>query len=161
MVTGMTTYFGIPASGQVRSELAEMLPGSTRTVTITVPGVAQLGYLNAFIRIAPNVDAEALNPGPLREVSRDAAIFVMPWWLLAIVVVGLGIWQFLRFRARRDEKNAAAWIEYTEAEARRKAAEEAEEQTAAEKVAATRTAVKKPASTEAVVTTSPSTKTPA
>ena len=126
IVTGMNTYFGIPASGQVRGELAEMLPGSTRTVTISVPGVAQLGYLSAYIRIAPTVDAEALNPGPLREVSRDTAIFVTPWWLLAIIVLGLAVWQFLRFRARRDAKNATAWIEFTEAEARRKAAEDAE-----------------------------------
>ena len=132
IVAGMNTYFGIPASGAVRAELSEMLPGSTRTLTIDVPGVAQLGYLSSYVRIAPTVDEEALNPGPLREVSRDSALFVMPWWLLIIVVLGLAIWQFLRFRRRRDEKNAAAWVEFTEAEARRKAAEEAEESAAAE-----------------------------
>ncbi len=127
LVAGVNTYFGIGSGTAVRGEVAEMLPGSTRTMSVAVDGVPQIGYLNPYVRIAPAVDEEAINPGPLREVSRDTAIFVTPWWLLAIIVIALAVWGFLRLRARRDEKNAAEWIEYTEAEARRKAAEEAPE----------------------------------
>jgi ADP-ribose pyrophosphatase YjhB (NUDIX family) len=159
IVAGVTTYFGISASGIVRAELAEMLPGSSRTVTIDVPGVAQLGYLSASLRIAPSVDAEALNPGPLREVSRDTSLFVMPWWLAAIAVIALAVWMFLRWRARRDEKNAAAWIEYTEAEARRKAEEEAAEKAAAD-LATAKTTARASSATKAPAKKTPTTKTP-
>ncbi|QWT23306.1 DUF916 domain-containing protein [Subtercola sp. PAMC28395] len=123
-VVGVNTYLGIAAAGQVRTELKEMLPGSTRTVSVTVPGVAQLGYLNPYISLAPTIDPEALNPGPLTTVNRDTVLIAMPWWLVIILVIVLLVWLFLRIRRKRDEKNAIAWAAYTEAEARRRATEE-------------------------------------
>jgi dihydroorotate dehydrogenase (fumarate) len=126
MVAGVNTYLGIGTGQQTRQELTEMLPGSTRTITLTVPGVPQLGYLNPYISMAPTVDENALNPGPLPTVNRDTITFAMPWLLLALLVIAAGIWGFIRFRRARDEKTARDWIAYTEAEARRKAREESE-----------------------------------
>ncbi|CAN5165990.1 hypothetical protein BH09ACT6_BH09ACT6_25060 [soil metagenome] len=123
-VVGVNTYLGIAAAGQVRTELKEMLPGSTRTVSVTVPGVAQLGYLNPYISLAPTIDPDALNPGPLTTVNRDTVLIAMPWWLVIILVIALIVFLFLRIRRKRDEKNALAWAAYTEAEARRRATEE-------------------------------------
>ena len=123
MVVGVKSVFGIATGELVREDLAEMLPGATRTVSVEVPGVGQFGYLNPYVRMAPTIEADALNPGALREVSRDTVIFAMPWWLLALVIAGGGLWLFLRLRARRDARNAEAWIAYTEAEAERKARE--------------------------------------
>jgi hypothetical protein len=133
MVAGVNTYLGIGAGQKTREELSEMLPGSTRTITLTVPGVPQLGYLNPYVSLAPTVDDNALDPGPLQTVNRDTVAFAMPWLLLALVVLGLAVWGFLRIRRARDEKTARDWISYTEAEARRKARDEAEQLASSER----------------------------
>jgi hypothetical protein len=128
MVGGVNTYLGIGAGQQTRQELSEMLPGSTRTITMTVPGVPQLGYLNPYVSLAPTVDENALDPGPLQTVHRDTIAFAMPWLFLAVLVLAGVVWGILRIRRARDEKTARDWIAYTEAEARRKARDEAETQ---------------------------------
>ncbi|MBC7723584.1 MAG: hypothetical protein H7146_02405 [Burkholderiaceae bacterium] len=125
VVVGVRTYFGIAAVPIVRTELTEMLPGGSRVVTTSVPGVAQLGYLDPYVSIAPTVDAGALDPGPLRVVDRDTVILAPPWWLIALLVAGGAAWLVIRVRRTRNDRDAAAWIAYTEAEALRKASEHA------------------------------------
>lgn len=122
---GVNALFGIGAGDRVTGEIAELLPGAHRTLTVTVPDVGQWGYLNAVVKLVPTVDAEALNPGPLREVSRDSVVIAVPWILLALLVIAGLVMLGLRLRGKRDEKNARLWLEYTEAEARRRAAEDA------------------------------------
>jgi hypothetical protein len=124
MVIGVNTLFGIGAGETVDQALSEMLPGATRTVTVPVKGVGQWGYLNPYVKMVPTVDAEALDPGPLKEISRDTVIVAIPWWLIALLVIAAIVWLVIRWRRKRDEKNAQAWIKYTEAEARRKLSEE-------------------------------------
>ena len=126
LVASVKTYLGIGASGLQRTSISELLPGSTRVVTVEVPGVAQLGYLNPHVSLVPTVDPDALNPGPLRDVERDTTLFVVPWWLLILLVIAAAIVLVVRIRHRVDGSRAAAWIEHTEAEARRKALEERE-----------------------------------
>ena len=121
MVAGVTTYFGIGAGGQARDELGEMLPGSTRTITMTVPGTPQLGYLSPYVQLQPTVSEDALDPGPLAQVNRETVTFAIPWLLLVALAIVAAIVLFLRIRRIRDEKTARDWIAYTEAEARRKA----------------------------------------
>ncbi|MFB2598270.1 hypothetical protein ACEXQE_10790 [Herbiconiux sp. P17] len=127
MLAGVNTYFGISAAGQVRQELSEMLPGSTRTITMTVPGTGQWGYLNPYVAMQPTVDKDALDPGPLPTVNRDTITFAVPWLILLLLVIAAAVFLVLRIRRARDEKTARDWIAYTEAEARRKAREQAEE----------------------------------
>jgi dihydroorotate dehydrogenase (fumarate) len=127
MVAGVNTYLGIGTGEKVRQDLSEMLPGSTRTITMVVPGVPQLGYLNPYVSLAPSVDEEALNPGPLPTVTRDTVAFAMPWLLLALLAIAAVVVLFLRIRRARDEKTARDWIAYTEAEARRKARAESQD----------------------------------
>lgn len=126
MNIGVNTYFGIGVGPVVTQELEEMLPGSTRSLTIPLSGIGQLGYLDAYVTMQPKVDADAISPGFLAPVSRDAIIFAMPWWLLALVVIAGIVLVVLRIRRARDEQAAAEWIAYTEAEARRKAEDAAE-----------------------------------
>jgi len=123
MIVGVKALFGINTATPVRDELPELLPGNERTFSVDVVGVGQWGYLNPYVQMAPSVDAEALNPGPLSSVERDLSMFVTPWWLVIIVVlIALGILIY-RLRAIRDDKNAAAWVAYTEAETLRRLAE--------------------------------------
>ncbi len=125
MVFGVNTWFGIATSPVVREELPELLPGGSRTMTVTVPGVAQLGYLDAYVRMVPTAAPGALELGQLHEVSRDTVVIAWPWWLLVLVAIALIVLLVLRLRRRGDEKRAAAWVAYAEEEARRKVADEA------------------------------------
>ncbi|WP_157802731.1 hypothetical protein [Compostimonas suwonensis] len=124
-LVGASALFGIPAGEPQRGELSELLPGNSQTMTVRVPGVPQVGYLNPYVKLAPTVDEDALNPGPLREVSRDTIILAMPWLLLGLLVIAAIVFFGIRIRNKRDEKNARAWLEYAEAEALRKAQAEA------------------------------------
>jgi hypothetical protein len=121
---GVNTWFGIGAGEVVKSQVAEMLPGSTRTVSVDVHGVAQLGYLNPYVKLLPTVSPDAMNPGPLNVVSRDTVVIAVPWWLLALVVIAGLVWLILWLRRRTDDKRARAWVEYTEQQAKEKAERE-------------------------------------
>ena len=127
LLAGANTFFGIATGAPVRLVVPEILPGSTRTMSVVVPGVAQVGYLNPYVSLQPTVDKDALNPGPLRVVSRDSVIAAIPWWLLVAALLVGGFFLYRRLRRRGDGKRAAEWVAYTEAEARRKASEEQEE----------------------------------
>jgi dihydroorotate dehydrogenase (fumarate) len=118
--------FGIGLSAPIEQEVSEMLPGSTRTITTTVSGVGQWVYLNPGVTVYPKVDESAQNPGPLTSVSRDTVLFVVPWLLVALIILGLLIWGGVRFSRRRNDKRAQEWMDYAEAEARRKAESERE-----------------------------------
>lgn len=124
MVTQVKTYLGIGASGLVHASVSEMLPGSTRVVSVEVPGVPQIGYLNPHLSLVPTVDPDALSPGALRITERDVNMFVMPWWLLILIALAAAIWAFIILRRKRDAARAQEWIAHMESEARRTAADE-------------------------------------
>ena len=124
--TDVRGLFGIALAAPVAQEVSEMLPGSTRTITTTVPGVGQWVFLNPVVTLYPAVDATAQNPGPLVSVTRDAVLFVVPWALLLLVVIGLAVWALVWASRRRNDRRAQAWLAHTEAEARRKAEAERE-----------------------------------
>jgi hypothetical protein len=121
LVVGAHTYFGVGAGATQQVSLAELLPGNERTLTMTIPSIGQIGYLSPFVRVVPSVSSAALYPGVLREVSRDTFAFAVPWWLIILAAIALVFFIVLRIRRRSDARNAAAWMEYTEAEARRMA----------------------------------------
>jgi hypothetical protein len=121
MIVGVNTYFGIGAAAMVREELSEMLPRSTRVITLEVPGVAQLGYLNPYVSLAPTAATEMTNPGPLATVDRDTFAIAVPWWLVLVLIVGGGGYLVLRIRRRIDNKRAEEWVAHMESEARLKA----------------------------------------
>jgi dihydroorotate dehydrogenase (fumarate) len=123
--------FGIPLSGVTDQEIDELLPGSSRTVTLTVSGVGAWVYLNPHVSLAATIDPDAINPGPLPTAERETSLLVVPWAFLVLLLVAAVTWLIVRLSRKRDSTRAAAWIEYTEAEARRKAREEALVSTAA------------------------------
>jgi hypothetical protein len=120
LIVGVNTYLGMSAAPIVRDELDEMLPRSTRVITLTVPGVAQLGYLNPYVSLAPVAATELSSPGALATVDRDTVGFAVPWWLLILLVVGGAAYAFIRIRRRIDSRRAEEWVAHMEEEARRK-----------------------------------------
>lgn len=141
-VTNVRGLLGIPLSGDVNIEVPELLPGTTRTLTVVVPGVGPWILLSPHVTLAANVDKGALNAGPLPTAERETNMFVMPWVLLIVLLLIVVVVLILRFRRRTNDRRAQAWIEYTEAEARRVAREE--EEAAAELAATAVTAKRAP-----------------
>lgn len=119
-VVGVNTFLGIGVTEPQHTSIEELLPGATRVVTMTVSGVAQLGYLNPYVHLIPTVDKDALNPGQFRQIDRDTTLIVPPWWLIGLILIAASVWLFLVLRRRRDDTNAAAWIAQMEAEAKLK-----------------------------------------
>ena len=124
-VSQVKGIFGIPLSGLTDTDIPEMLPGSSRTVTLTVSGVGAWVYLNPHVSLAATVDTDALSVGSLPTAERDSSLVVVPWAFLILLLLAAVTWLIVRLSRKRDSTRAAAWIEYTEAEARRKAREEA------------------------------------
>lgn len=129
-VVGVKTYFGIPLSDPRLEEIPEILPGGKVDVSFVVEGIAQLGYINPYLTVQPTASKESPVAATLPQVTRDSPLLAMPWWLLILLVIAALVWVILRIRTARDEKAAIAWIEYTEAEARRKALESTADETA-------------------------------
>ncbi|AWR21981.1 WxL protein peptidoglycan domain-containing protein [Aurantimicrobium photophilum] len=119
--------FGIPLSGTVRVDIPEMLPGTSRSMTVPVEGVGQWIFLNPSISIIGTIDDDAINPGPLPEAERDVPLFVAPWALLIILALAGGIYFFIRWRRKRDHERAQAWLEFMDSEEKRRASAESVE----------------------------------
>ncbi len=122
-----STWFGIPIGGSQGDGIPELLPGGTRTYETDVPGIPSLGYLNANVTLNPFVEGDdETKRMPVAATSRDTMLIALPWMLLILLgLIGAFI-LFRRWRRTVDAKRAAEWIEYTEAEARRKAEAERE-----------------------------------
>jgi len=122
-ITNVRGIFDIPLSGDVNLEIPELLPGTKRTVTIVVPGVGPWVLLAPHLSLTATVDPGAINPGPLPRVERETSLFAMPWVLVILALIIAAIVLIVRLRRVANNRRAVAWVEYTEAEARRKARE--------------------------------------
>ena len=118
-VASVRGIFGIPVSGNEAFEVPELLPGDTRTITAVVPGVGQWIFLAPTIDLAATVDDDALNAGPLPTAKRDSVLLVMPWALLAVILLAGLPWAVIRVRRRRNDRHAAEWVRHTEEAVRR------------------------------------------
>jgi lipoprotein signal peptidase len=97
------------------------LPGTTREYTITIASVGQWVYLNPKIKLMPNVDADALNPGALVSITRDSTLWVFPTtWVIIFVILAI-VYFVIRSRIKNRQRQVKQWLAYAEAEAKRKA----------------------------------------
>ncbi|MDF9809692.1 hypothetical protein M2116_000636 [Aurantimicrobium minutum] len=119
--------FGIPLSGVSRTEVPELLPGTSRSMTVQVEGVGQWIYLNPTISLIGTIDEDAINPGPMPSVERDVPLFVAPWALLIIAALAAAVYFFIRWRRKRDVSRAQAWMEFMEQEENRRADQDQEQ----------------------------------
>lgn len=124
VAVGVTALFGIPVGQPITEHLLQLLPGTARTVTYSVTGVPQAGLLFAQVSATPTVTSDLPIPAfESGEVRRDAVLLAVPWWIVILVVLGAIVWLVRRWRRRVDERRAAEWMAWTEAEAERKAAQ--------------------------------------
>lgn len=123
---GVDTWFGLQAAASNGDAIAELLPGGGRSVTVDVPGVPAWLYLAPWVELTPFVDSpQAENALTVDGSSRSGILIAVPWALVILAAIGVGIGFLLRWRRRRDEERAEEWLRYTEREVKRQAAEEA------------------------------------
>jgi hypothetical protein len=120
--TVVTGLFGIPLTNTDHAEIPELLPGNSRTMTITANGVGQWIVLNPTMTVTATVDDGAIKPSTLPSAQRSAVVFAMPWTLLLILLIGGGIYVYRRWRHRRNIKLSEAWSAYLESQEAQQAA---------------------------------------
>jgi dihydroorotate dehydrogenase (fumarate) len=124
---GVNTWFGIPAAPASTGTIEEVLPGNSAAYEFDVPAVAQWGYLGPYLRLNPFVDdPDPANQLPVAPVSRDTFLLAVPWLVVIALALGVLVVLGLRWRRRRDEARAEAWMEHTRNEALAQAQREAE-----------------------------------
>ena len=112
------TWFGIPASPAQGGGIPVLLPGNSATYEFDLTGVGQWGYLNPSARLVPFADAQdATMQVAVAPVSRDTVVVAIPWAVLLVAGLVTGLVLLLRWRRRRDDERAQAWIAYTEQQA--------------------------------------------
>jgi len=93
--------------------LPTVLPGDSVRITVTPGSVYPFGPINAHVRVSPTAPpGGAALAAPLASVTGSASLFAVPWALLVLIVlvVGLivGLVQLLRWRRRRLGDTLAA-----------------------------------------------------
>jgi dihydroorotate dehydrogenase (fumarate) len=152
-VSRVTGLFGIPFSADNRVEIPELLPGTSRTVTLPISGVGQWLFLTTSVDLVGTIDEDAINPGPMPTAKRDALLFATPWFAIVLLIGSVLLFFALRSKRRRDAQRAQEWLEFAAAAAEEEA-EKAKTQ-ASKKRAATKPTAKKQAATSAATKRAP------
>lgn len=122
-VTTLTasTWFGLSTGELSRKELKEILPGATVVVHLEIPKVPQVGFATVKMLLQSGISGDAPDPGPLPVFTRETVVPAIPWVALGVIVLGVGVWLFLRWRSRRNARLAEEWIAHQKAEAKKAA----------------------------------------
>jgi len=123
LTAGARTFFWIPVTGDKGGKVPVLLPGNSASYRLELTGVGQWLYLDPFLTIRPfadtdDKDAQLLQVAP---TSRDVVLIVPPWTALLALVLVAGVVLFIRWRRKRQDQQAIAWMEETEKRAREEA----------------------------------------
>jgi hypothetical protein len=86
-------------------QLPTILPGDSIRVTAQAPGLFPAGPMTAAVDVNASWPADTIALGQAApEATGNASLFAFPWTLLGLVLllvaIGVGIWFYLRWRAR-------------------------------------------------------------
>jgi hypothetical protein len=104
-VTGFLT--GSTETGKVPVNVPILLPGGSDGVKVTIPGVYPEVWMNAKVTIKPLVVTGQYDIG-LTNYSAQAGFLAIPWLLLAILILIIGVFAFQIVRRRRRRLRAGA-----------------------------------------------------
>ena len=86
-------------------QLPTILPGDSIRVTAQAPGLFPLGPMTARVDVKAGWPTDTIALAHVApEVTTNASLFAFPWTLLGLVLllvaIGVGVWFYLRWRAR-------------------------------------------------------------
>jgi len=104
-----------------RKPLPTVLPGDSVRITVNPGSLFPFGPITAHVRVGPTAPPGGIPlAAPLADVTGSASLFAVPWALLIVIVlvVGLavGLWRFLRWRQRRLGETLVAVAEHARKE---------------------------------------------
>ena len=78
-----------------------------------------IGAVSKILRLLlqSGISGDAPDPGPLPVITRDTFVLAVPWLLVALLAIGVGASFFLRWRRKVEERRAADWDAYHQANA--------------------------------------------
>ncbi len=100
LTAGVRTVFGITTGTVADEDVAELLPGETRTVTLDLGSVARAGYLAPYVELVPVADEAYPFAASLPTVRGQGALVAVPWLPLGLVVLAAGGARLLVVRRR-------------------------------------------------------------
>ena len=115
------TSWGGKVGGLQRVELAEILPGNSRLISVQLTKVPALFLVQPKLVLRSSISGDALDPGTLPVIQRDTNVIAIPWTVLGVIALGVIAFFVVRFVRRRNARLAAEWVEYQKAEARKNA----------------------------------------
>ncbi len=128
LVLSVKSFFGADLIERRLENLPELLPGASRSLTYDLGPVGQWGFVSAQASLFSRGDqtgATELAP-PAPQIDREAGMWAVPWLLVGVLVLLVLFLLVRRWRRRRDDRRAAEWMAFTQAEAQRAAAERVE-----------------------------------
>lgn len=96
---------GVPIAEVSGIAVTDQATDETRTVAVTMSDIGQYGVYNAFVTLTPPANVEGTILSPL---TRDAPMFVLPIFLLIMLVIGGGLFFGIRYIIRRRRRAAEA-----------------------------------------------------
>jgi dihydroorotate dehydrogenase (fumarate) len=122
-ITKVSGIFGIPLGAEKTIKVPELLPGLGRDVTLKINGIGQWAIFTPTVKMKATISKNALDAGKLPIVTRDTTMVSAPFSWIVLIAFVLSVWLIIRFRINKRNRQMVQWLEYTEAEARRKAQE--------------------------------------
>ncbi|TYB93039.1 DUF916 domain-containing protein [Micromonospora sp. WP24] len=112
--------FGL-AEPNARTDVAELLPGGSRSAEVRVGGVWGLGPVRTTVEVTPALLAGDPAGAEVRRGSATATVWVLPWPQLALAVVLVGLVLAYRVIVRRRRRRLAQLLAQARDEGRAEA----------------------------------------
>jgi dihydroorotate dehydrogenase (fumarate) len=124
LVLAPKSFFGTPLTDPVLQNLDELLPGASRTVTVDLGPIGQFVYVDVSATLSSRGDqtGAASEAASAPQVERSTGVWAVPWILVGALLLAALFVLYARWRRRRDDRRAAEWMAFTQAEAARSAA---------------------------------------
>jgi len=94
-------------------KLPTILPGDSVRVSVSVPGLYPAGPMSAHVTVTPGWPPRTAPLATATPIANgSASLFATPWslvgFILLLVAIGVGIWQFLKWRRRTHRAEIAS-----------------------------------------------------
>lgn len=99
----LTNIFGAQIGAVENIPISQLKPGESRVVEAVLPGMGQWTFGTVSATFIP---PESVGGATLTPVTRDTFVFVLPWLVIAVIVIVVGVFVTRRFLRGGTDKPA-------------------------------------------------------